>query len=343
MNPTISELLKQSDFQNYGFTALDTPVSIEYYKEWLNQNYHADMEYLKRHLPQKENPTQLLPKAKSAIVVAQSYFPAKSESFPLKKARVALYARQDDYHDWFQEKLNQLATQLKTAFPDHEFIAFTDSKPVLERDLAHKAGLGWVGKNSCLIHEKHGSLFFIGEIYTTLAVQVKLEVQPDRCGTCTRCIDICPTNALVEPKVLDANKCISYWTIESKKTPPVELRGSFENWYYGCDLCQTVCPWNQHIFKTEMAAELNYNLNENSKQILFDELRMILTSSDAELKKLFQKTPMMRAKPWAHKRNAILVAVNQGFKSMDAQIEALLSTPELTEIATWALHVLRSR
>ena len=334
------ENLKQTfethGFDHYGWTSLEKPMTMAYYKAWIDQGFHADMEYLKRHIEFKETPQKLLQQAKTALVFGREYFSRQSEDFPLKKLKVASYARQQDYHEWFQDELNNLCRVLKEKYPDHEFLAFTDSKPVLERDLAYRAGIGWVGKNTCLIHEKRGSLFFIGEIYTTLKVEVKLEVQPDRCGTCTRCIEICPTNALVEPRVLDSNKCISYWTIEAKQTPPLELRDKLAGWYYGCDLCQTVCPWNQKIYKR--------NLNENleldpikERAALVKETRKILQSSAEELKDFFKNTPMNRAKPWAHKRNAILIAAHFKITELKQDILNLSTDEKLKDVATWAL------
>ncbi len=338
MNP-VEDILKNAGIEHFGFVTLERPLTMDYYKSWLQKNYHADMTYLERHSEQKENPQKLLPHAHSAIVVTQSYFPPNSSNFPLKKARVALYARQADYHDWFQEKLNLIAQNLKNLFPQEEFIAFTDSKPVLERDLAVRAGLGWVGKNTCVISEQRGSLFFIGEIYTTLKLKVSLEVAPDRCGTCTRCIDICPTQALVEPRILDANKCISYWTIEAKTNPPQALRNKLEGWYFGCDLCQTVCPWNQKIYKTEMQQELA-PATIPDLDLLKDELKWILTATPDQLKMAFAGTPLLRAKPWAHKRNAILVAVHYNMRSLKPLIQFLKEQEELSEIAHWAIKQL---
>lgn len=337
----VEECLEKFDFTDYGFASLDHPISINYYKTWLDKNYHAGMAYMERHLEFKEEPQKLLPKAQSAIVVLHSYYPAKSESFPLKKARVSLYARQMDYHDWFLEKLNQVATQLKEYYPQEEFVAFTDSKPVLERDLANKAGLGWVGKNTCIISQKKGSLFFIGEIYTTMKLTAKLDPAADRCGTCTRCIDICPTGALVEPRVLDANKCISYLTIEAKTIPPPELRTKMEGWYFGCDLCQTVCPWNQRLYKIEMQQEIDVDTSRESLDELRDELRWILTASSGQLERAFKGTPLMRARPWAHRRNAILVAVHYQMKSLAPLIEILKENEKLFEISAWALKQLK--
>lgn len=341
----LKQTFEQNGFNHYGWTSLEKPISMAHYKAWVDQNYHADMDYLKRHIEFKESPQLLLKKAQTAFVFGREYYNNQDKDFPLKYLKVASYAKQPDYHEWFQKELNDLCEILKVQYPDHEFLAFTDSKPVLERDLAYRAGLGWVGKNTCLINEKKGSLFFIGEIYSTLNVKVKLDVHPDRCGTCTKCIDICPTNALEEPRLLNSNKCISYWTIESKKTPPPELRAKFDGWYYGCDLCQTVCPWNQKIYKHEFksAVALDPKDPQNRKDLIA-EIQSILKLDTQNIKEFFKNTPMNRAKPWAHKRNAILVAVHFDLKELKQDILNLKhdkTLPDFSEeLIDWAIQKL---
>lgn len=328
------ELLKstfeRNGFDHYGWAKLETPMTMAYYKTWIDKNYHADMDYLKRHIEFKESPERLLKKAQTAFVFSKEYYSKQDPDFPLKKLKVASYAKQPDYHESFQGELNELCKTLKVKYPDHEFIAFTDSKPVLERDLAYRAGLGWIGKNTCLINEKRGSLFFIGEIYSTMEVQAKLEVHPDRCGTCTRCIDICPTNALVEPRVLDSNKCISYWTIESKSNPPLDLSNKFEGWFYGCDLCQTVCPWNQKMYGSEIK-NLDLDLSKDRSDLV-QEIRTILNLDSQSIKTFFKNTPMNRAKPWAHKRNAILVALHHNLLELKQDILRLKDEENLKDL-----------
>jgi epoxyqueuosine reductase len=333
----LKELFEKNGFDHYGWAHLEKPMSMAYYKSWVDQNYHADMAYLKRHIELKETPQLLVQKAKTAFVFGKNYFERQDEDFPLKKLKVASYAKQEDYHVWFQRELDDLCKILKEKYPDHEFVAFTDSKPVLERDLAYRAGLGWVGKNTCLINKKKGSLFFIGEIYSSLEITAKIDVHPDRCGTCTKCIDICPTNALVESKLLDANKCISYWTIESKKNPPLELRGKFDGWYYGCDLCQTVCPWNNKIYKEEF--KQNTLDLSTDRESLIAEIQSILNLDSQNLKTFFKDTPMNRAKPWAHKRNAILVAVHYDLKELKQNIFEQ-NDENLKELIDWAVKKL---
>lgn len=336
----LKQTFEQNGFDHYGWTFLEKPMSIAHYKSWVENNFHADMDYLKRHVEQKETPQLLLKQAKTAFVFARNYFDRQDKDFPLKKLKIASYAKQEDYHVWFQRELESLCQLLKAKYPDHEFVAFTDSKPVLERDLAYRAGLGWVGKNTCLIHEKKGSFFFIGEIYSTLEISAKFDIQPDRCGTCTRCIDICPTNALLEPRVLDSNKCISYWTIESKKNPPLELREKFQGWYYGCDLCQTVCPWNQKIYKGKLEThELDLRTDKDRDELIA-EIKSILKLDAKNTKEFFKNTPMNRAKPWAHKRNAILIAVQFDLKDVKQDLLNTQEDENLKELIAWAVKKL---
>jgi epoxyqueuosine reductase len=271
------------------------------------------------------------------------YFPhpEKVSNFPIKQLRTSLYAQGYDYHFWFRERMNQICNQLKTQFPDEEFLAFTDSSPVLERDLARRAQLGWIGKNTCLIHPKKGSLFFIGEIYTSLkADQTTYEPLPDFCGTCTRCIDVCPTQALIEPRKMDARKCISYLTIESRSIPQENLRDKIGDWFFGCDLCQTVCPWNKKIFKEKITAERMLPLEEQDKNQLIDELRYILNSSGKKLEKDFWGTPLARAGSFGLKRNALIVIGNRNLLTLKTEVMSLVQHEKLGPLALWTLNKL---
>lgn len=208
--------------------------------------------------------------------------------------------------------------------------------PLLERDLAYRAGLGWIGKNTCLINEKRGSLFFLGEIVTTLRLEAKFTAAADRCGTCTRCIDACPTGALVEPRKLDARKCISYLTIESKNVPSSELRDLNRDFYYGCDICQTVCPWNVKIHGETLSA-----VKHTREEMLVD-LKFILKTGGSQLSKRFAGTPLTRAATWHHKANAIVLAVNLEMRELLPEIlEACSQYEKLTDLKTWATEKLK--
>ncbi|WP_331340682.1 tRNA epoxyqueuosine(34) reductase QueG [Bdellovibrio sp.] len=331
--------LSDLGFSHFGFSSLSKPLSFEFYESWIKEGLHGDMQYLEDHAPIKQTPQKKWPRAQSALVFAIPYYPhpESKKDFPLKSARVSLYAQGFDYHFWFKERMQKLCSLLQTQFPEEEFIAFTDSSPVLERDLAKRAGLGWVGKNTCLIHPKKGSLFFIGEIYTSLQMETELAPLPDFCGTCTRCIEACPTGALIEPHKMDARKCISYLTIESRTVPPVELREKIGDWFFGCDICQTVCPWNQKIFKGQLATEPILALNDEQSNSLTEDLRYILTSSGKRLEKDFWGTPLARAGSFGLKRNALVVVGNKQISCLKNEVESLVNHERLGELATWAL------
>lgn len=334
---TIEKIVLGAGFDRFGIAELTKPLSIEFYENWLQNGYHGEMSYLERHLPDKKEPQRLLKKARSAIVVTKNYVPhpASLDPFPIGASLgVAAYAKGRDYHHFLASQLKMLITELRVLFPNEEFVSFTDSGPVLERDLAHRAGLGWVGKNTCLIDRSHGSLFFIAEIYSTVSLPTAKTLSTDFCGTCTRCLDACPTGALKEPRKLDARLCISYLTIESRQTPPLELRAKIGNWFFGCDICQTVCPWNKKVFGKETLDQL---APQTSKEELIEDLRFILRSGNRALERAFQGTPLLRSGGIGLKRNALIVAGNRGASELKNEISEFLNHPKLGEIALWAL------
>lgn len=341
----IDASLENLGFSHFGITALSKPLSFEFYKEWLNEGLHGDMKYLEDHAPIKGTPQIRWPRAQSALVFAIPYFPhpEKQQNFPLKQARVSLYAQGMDYHFWFKERMTVLCKKLQEIFPEEEFIPFTDSSPILERDLAKRAGLGWVGKNTCLIHPKKGSLFFIGEIYTSLKFQTEIEPLHDFCGTCRKCIEICPTEALLEPRKMDARKCISYITIESRQSPPENLRAKIGDWFFGCDLCQTVCPWNQKVFKGQITVEKKLSLTKIEEEELIEDLRYILTSSGKKISKDFHGTPLARAGSFGLKRNALIVIANRKITELKTEVQTLVGHEKLTELAQWTLTQLSKK
>ncbi|MCM2281297.1 MAG: tRNA epoxyqueuosine(34) reductase QueG [Bdellovibrionaceae bacterium] len=337
----IRELLAEEGLPHYGFARVMAPAAaIALYRDWLERDFAGEMDYLHRHLPFKEDPTQLMSHAQSAIVLTFDYspHPQPKPSFPLQEAKVALYARGEDYHFWIKRRLQSLITRLQTEFPNESFAAYTDSAPVLERDLAQRAGLGWIGKNTCLIHPKRGSLFLIGEIYTTLTLNEERDPLPDFCGTCTRCLDACPTGALVAPHELDARKCISYLTIESKQVPPEDMREKTSGWFFGCDICQTVCPWNVKFHGTTPGATADPSLTDAERRVrLIEEMRVILTSTNTRLLKLFHGTPLVRAGGKGLKRNAILVAIAMNLRELTPEITALREVAGLGALVDDAL------
>ncbi len=338
---SIESCIVEFPFTSFGFAPLKTPETIDAYKLWLKNNFHGSMAYLQDHLTFKEFPKTLFDQSRSAIVVTKDYYPAPQKSkLPIHNLRIAEYAKSDDYHEWFKNQLDQLITKLEKAFPGEMFTAMTDSKPVLERDLAQQAGLGWFGKNTCLIDSKQGSLFFIGEIYTSLNLEAIKAIHPDRCGTCTRCIDACPTGAIIEPYVLDANKCISYLTIEKKGNIPEELRPQINDWLFGCDICQTVCPWNEKVFGEEIKPKQAEKLTVTSE--LITELKYLLTTSGKKLMKEFSDSPLSRARGSGLKRNALIVIANLGIKELIQEVIECKKQESIKEVATWCEAKLNS-
>ncbi len=327
---TISHLFEKFPNVRFGIAPLESPRTLAHYDSWLAQNFYGEMDYLVRHRDTKANLKIKYPGANSAIVIAYPYFPHPSkEKNPFPNLNIALYAQGLDYHNWLKEKLEEIIAKLKEHFPNEMFWPCTDSSPILERDLAQRSGLGWFGKNTCLIDRKAGSFFFISEIVTTTALEPSTPTTKSFCGTCTRCIDSCPTNAIVSPQVLDARKCISYLTIEAKSIPAIDQRSSIGNHFFGCDICQTVCPWNEDLEP--------YQLTQDG----IDELRFILEVTDEELKNKIRGTALERAKAIGLKRNALIVIANQKINLLKSSIEKYLDHSALSELSKWTLDTLQ--
>ncbi len=212
-------------------------------ENWLNKNYHGQMAYMANHFDKRLDPTLLVPGAKSVVSLLLNYFPEKypddDDSFKISK-----YAYGEDYHFVIKDKLKLLLEFIRENIGEVDGRVFVDSAPVMDKVWAKKSGLGWVGKNSNLINKGSGSFFFIAELIIDLELPADNAIA-DYCGTCTACIDACPTDAIIEPYVVDGSKCISYFTIELKEAIPLEFKGQMENWIFGCDICQDVCPWNR--------------------------------------------------------------------------------------------------
>lgn len=212
---------------------------------WLNQNYQGEMAYMANHFDKRLDPTKLVEGAKTVVSLVYNYFP-KKELFQENEAyKIAKYAYGQDYHHVIKDKLKVLLENLRQEIGEIEGRAFVDSAPVMERQWAQKSGLGWLGKNSLLLNKEMGSFFFLAELVIDLEVTPDPPMVKDYCGTCTKCIDACPTEAIVQPGVVDGSKCISYLTIELKENIPAAFKGKMENWVFGCDICQDVCPWNR--------------------------------------------------------------------------------------------------
>ena len=211
-------------------------------EKWLNKNMHGEMGYMENHFDKRLDPTQLVDGSKSVISLLLNYFPKEEQvkdSYKLSK-----YAFGNDYHFVIKEKLRELLQYIREEIGEVHGRAFVDSAPVLDKAWAAKSGLGWMGKHSNLLTKQVGSFYFIAELIVDLELEYDLPVT-DHCGACTACIDACPTQAIVEPYVVDGSKCISYFTIELKNEIPSNVKGQFDDWMFGCDVCQDVCPWNR--------------------------------------------------------------------------------------------------
>lgn len=211
-------------------------------EKWLKEQHHGEMRYMENYFDKRLNPALLVDDAKSVISLLYNYYPEQTQNPDAPK--ISKYAYGEDYHDVIKSKLNELLHVLKEQIGDINGRAFVDSAPVLDKVWAKKSGLGWIGKNSNLITKQNGSFFFIAELIIDLELEYDGEMQ-DYCGTCTRCIDACPTDAIIQPYVVDGSKCISYLTIELKDNIPSSFKDKMDNWAFGCDVCQDVCPWNR--------------------------------------------------------------------------------------------------
>jgi len=210
---------------------------------WLKNNYHGEMKYMENNFDKRLNPTLLVDGAKSVISISYNYFPI-TEIETLGNFKISKYAYGEDYHEVIKEKLAELVAELQEEIGEFGFRIFVDSAPVLEKAWARKSGIGWVGKNANLITKKHGSFYFLAEIICDLELENDVETT-DHCGTCRACIEACPTKAIISDKIVDGSKCISYATIELKNEIPDYFEGKVDDWIFGCDVCQDVCPWNR--------------------------------------------------------------------------------------------------
>jgi epoxyqueuosine reductase len=244
----IREWAHELGFQAVGISDTDITAAESGLLEWLSQGWHGELDYMANHGTKRSRPEELVPGTLRVVSLRMNYFPPNArESWEVLaddgSAYISRYALGRDYHKVMRDRLAKLADRIRAEIPEYNGRVFTDSAPVMEVELARKAGLGWRGKHTLLLSREHGSWFFLGEIFLNLPLPVDAS-QQEHCGSCTRCIDICPTRAIIEPYRVDARRCISYLTIELKGKIPTELRPQIGNRIYGCDDCQLVCPWN---------------------------------------------------------------------------------------------------
>lgn len=289
------EALRLGFFQ-VGFSKADfLKDEAPHLEQWLTNGMHGNMTYMERNFDKRLDPRLLVDGAKSVISFLINYFPEKEQQHP-DAPKISRYAYGKDYHSVIKDKLHELIEYMRSEIGEVNGRAFTDSAPVLDRAWAKKSGLGWIGKNNNLIHPKNGSYFFIAELILDIELEPDASIL-DYCGTCSRCIDACPTDAIIKPHVVDGSKCISYFTIELKDAFPTHLQNNFENWAFGCDVCQEVCPWNR--------------FSKPTKEPAFQPKKEILEMNSSEwnditedvFKKIFYDSPIKRTGLNGLKRN----------------------------------------
>jgi epoxyqueuosine reductase len=280
-------------FQQVGVSDTDLSLAESRLQEWLAEDLHGEMHYMNKHGDKRSKPEKLIPGTLRVISVRMDYFPESQQRATelldhRSKAYVSRYALGRDYHKVLRRRLQQLATQIEQQIGEYGYRVFVDSAPVLEKPIAEKAGIGWIGKHTNIINKDSGSWFFLGELYTDLPLPID-EQASGHCGTCSACLDVCPTDAIVAPYKLDARRCISYLTIESRAPIPVDFREAMGNRIYGCDDCQLFCPWNKFAKQTgegDFAPRHGFDNAELSELFSWSEARWLEKTTGSAIRRI---------------------------------------------------------
>jgi len=352
LKQTIKDKARQLGFFLAGVTSPEPPPHYSTFENWLAQDHHGTMEYLAndRSRTRRASPKEILPECKSILVLATPYNPPPTRADIVPEGwrsdredeigsgvRVASYALGADYHDVLPARMQELIQFIEEQVGGPiKNRYYTDTGPILERDLAQRAGIGWIGKNTCLINPKQGSYFLLSEIFLDLALEPDPPFTTDHCGTCTRCIQACPTDCILPNRTLDAQRCISYLTIELKDDIPVELREKIGDWVFGCDICQIVCPWNRFAPEGDSAFEPKTPL-----PALTDEL----TLTPQAFNQRFKRTPIKRTKRRGYLRNVAVALGNTADMHALPVLQNALNDeePMIREHAQWAINKISSR
>ena len=338
-------------FELAGIAAATAADSFDRLRTWLDRGFAGHMDYMHRQAEARRHPCAILPEVRSMVMVAMNYKPKDTEQeteTDEQSGKVARYARGMDYHLVLRERLHRLLTWLQEEVPGCQGRGVVDTAPLLERDFARRAGLGWIGKNTMLLNKRLGSYLFLG------ALLLDLELRPDpvhetsHCGTCTACLDACPTQAFAGPGVLDARRCLSYLTIELKTSVPGEMRDSIQDWLFGCDICQDVCPWNRKSPSANAAnslvAQPDRLCYEPSPGLEYVDLLQLLVLSEEEFSRRFHGTALMRAGRRGLLRNAALILGNRGDQTALPALHKGLADvdPVVRDAAQWAIDRIRA-
>jgi epoxyqueuosine reductase len=337
----VKRLATELGFDRAGIAPAAPSPGADFVRQWLSRGYAGRMQYLQGNADRRTDPRSWLPDCKSVIVVAVNYHQRAPERpvTTMPHGRVARYAWGQDYHVVVRERLNKLVDRLHEEISEpFEAKVCVDTAPIVERELAAAAGVGWIGKNTLVLHPRAGSYFYLGEVLVTLELQPDSPM-PDRCGTCTRCLEACPTSAFPQPYVMDASRCISYLTIELRESIPAELRPPMDDWLFGCDVCQEVCPYNRKAPLTvwpELAAD--------PQRTWFD-LQEVLNWSAEEYASTLRGSAMKRAKVGMLRRNAAVALGNRGDESHLPLLDQFAKDDDsmLVLHAAWAANAIRRR
>ncbi len=348
LEQSIKDEARRLGFVLAGVTTPDPPPHLSVFEDWLMQGRHASMDYLadERSRARRADPKLILPECRSILVLAVPYskpspaaVPSSTPS-PLPMGKVAAYAWGDDYHLVLPQRLKAIVAFIEERV-GHPVSNrwYTDTGPILERDLAQRAGLGWIGKHTCLINPKRGSYFLLAEILLDLELEPDPPFATDQCGTCTRCIEACPTDCILPDRTIDAGRCISYLTIELKDGISTELRPLVDNWVFGCDICQMVCPWNRFAAPEGDPA---FKAREGTAQPdLIHELKLM----PEEFNRKFRDSPIKRARRRGYLRNAAVALGNEGDPQVIPTLKKALEDPDplVREHAAWAIERIKTR
>jgi epoxyqueuosine reductase len=349
----LQDATQRLGFDLCGIAPVDVdPKDLDQYLRWLEQGFHGEMGYMKRF--ERQDPRALMPSVRSMICVAMNYntdHPLSTECNDPARGWIARYAWGDDYHEVMRKRLETLVEDLRREVGEGlEAKVYVDTGPLLEKTYAKAAGLGWIAKNTCLINEEIGSWFLLGEVLTNLELESEPGLLPaDRCGSCTRCIDACPTAAITEPYVLDATSCISYYTIELKGAIPEPMRSPMGCQVFGCDICQDVCPWNREAPRTSLSSFQPRSLDVSKTAADFQPttfnppLETLADLSEEQFQQTFHGSPLTRPKYRGFLRNVCVAMGNSGDGKFRPILErlAMHSKPLVREHADWALNQLR--
>ncbi|MDE0186088.1 MAG: tRNA epoxyqueuosine(34) reductase QueG [Candidatus Poribacteria bacterium] len=333
----IKDFSQKLGFNLIGIVPAEPSQTIDRYERWLECGYGGEMRYLERHSPLKQNVRNLLPEAKSIITLGFNYYtidPPDSLARDSSRGQISRYAWGTDYHDIIQKKLRRVAQFIKAAAQEHvKSRVFVDSGPILEREYAQKSGIGWIGKNTNLINWQSGSWYFLAELLVSVALDYDYLPPRGDCGTCTLCIDACPTDAIISPNLLDSRLCISYLTIELKGSIPQNLRPQMGNLIFGCDICQEVCPWNS---KAKPTRERGFYPRKGN---LAPKLISLINMTQEEFSKRFKNSPIKRAKRKGFLRNVAVALGNWKSRTAVPALKIALNDDEplVRAHAAWAL------